>query len=118
MPTSQEYSFPGDRPDQPRGGMSPEVSDMKAPDNLKRPEIPQLEPAIRGIAENAGFPAETLEGAAFLAKRYGGIENIAALRDGDNAKSLGDQPNYPEDLTDQAFKGADNRHFDDGTVRR
>ena len=106
----QEYSFPGSRPDQPRSGMTPQVADENAPDNLKRPEIPQLEPAIRGIAENAGFPAETLEGEALLAKTLGGSENAGALRDGDNSKSLGDQPDYPGSVMDQAFKGEDLRH--------
>lgn len=105
----QEYSFPGSRPDQPRSGMTPQVADENAPDNLRRTEIPQLEPAIRGIAENAGFPAETLEGEALLAKTLGGSENAGALRDGDNAKSLGDQPDYPVNVMDQAFKGHDLR---------
>lgn len=105
----QEYGFPTNRPDQPGGGVNPQVSDEKAPDNLKRPAIPQLEPAIRGIAENAGFPAETLEGEALLAKTLGGAENAGALRDGDNAKSLGDQPDYPVNVMDQAFKGVDLR---------
>src|SRR6266571_7261293 len=93
----QEYSFPGNRPDQPGGGVTPQVSDSHGPDNLSRPTIPQLDPAIRGIAENAGFDAVTLEGQALLAKTIGGAENIAALRDGDNSKSLGDLPDYTID---------------------
>ncbi len=105
----QEYSFPNSRPDQPGGGVTPQVSDEKAPDNLRRPEIPQLEPAIRGIAENAGFPAETLEGEALIAKTLGGSVNVGALKDGDNEKSLGDQPEYPVNVMDQAFKGHDLR---------
>ena len=55
----QEYSFPTNRPDQPGGGVTPQVADENAPDDNQRPNIPQLEPAIRGIAENAGFPATT-----------------------------------------------------------
>jgi hypothetical protein len=106
---NQEYSFPTNRPDQPKGGVTPQVADENAPDDLHRPEIPQLEPAIRGIAENAGFPAQTLEGEALLAKTLGGADNIAALRDGDNAKSLGDNPDYPVNVMDKAFKGEDLR---------
>lgn len=110
----QDYSYPGPRPDQPGGHVTPQVSDEKAPDNLRRPEIPQLEPAIRGIAENAGFPAETLEGEALLAKTLGGAPNLGALRDGDNSKSLGDLPDYPHDLMGDAFKGPDVRRTDTG----
>lgn len=120
---SQEYSFPGDKPSEPRGGMTPQVADESSvlfPEvskNLHRPAIPQLGPAIRGIAENAGFPPETLEGEALIAKTLGGAENVGALRDGDNAKSLGDyHGDYPGDLSAEAFTGPDNRHFDDGTV--
>lgn len=105
----QEYSFPGQRPDQPSGGMTPQVADENAPDSLRRPNIPQLEPAIRGIAENAGFDATTLEGEALIAKTIGGVPNYAALRDGDNSKSMGDLPNYPQDLMGDAFKGVDER---------
>jgi hypothetical protein len=111
---TQEYSFPTNRPDQPGGGVTPQVSDEKAPDNLRRPVIPQLEPAIRGIAENAGFPAETLEGEALLAKTLGGAENVGALRDGDNARSLGNLPDYPVNVMDQAFSGHDLRNFGAG----
>jgi len=106
---TQKYSFTTNRPDQPGGGLTPRVSDENAPDNLRRPDMPLLEPAIRGIAENAGFPAETLEGEALLAKTLGGAPNIAALRDGDNSKSLGDLPDYPENLMGDAFKGTDMR---------
>lgn len=105
----QEYSFPTLRPDQPGGGVTPRVADTDAPDNLQRPEIPQLTPALRGIAENAGFPAETLEGTVFLSKTIGGAPNPGALVDGDNRKSLGDLPNYPGNVMDQAFKGVDQR---------
>jgi len=107
----QEYSFYDRRPDQPGGGMTPQVADENAPDDLKRPEIPQLEPAIRGIAENAGFPAETLEGEALLGKTLGKAPNAGALRDGDNSKSLGDQPEYPGDLMGEFAKGQDLRNF-------
>jgi len=106
----QDYGFPTKRPDQPGGGVTPQVSDENAPDNLRRPMIPQLEPAIRGIAENAGFPAETLEGEALLADTLGGTKNVGALRDGDNSKSLGDQPDYPVDLMGQFANGKDLRN--------
>ena len=105
----QDYSFPTNRPDQPGGGMTPQVADADMPDSLSRPTIPQLNPAIRGIAENAGFPAETLEGEALMARKLGGADNEGALRDSDNSKSLGTQPDYPVNLMDQFATGVDLR---------
>ena len=101
----QEYSFP----DKPGQGRTHQVSsEDQAADAPSRPEIPQLQPNIRGIAENAGFDSNAMEGEALLRPSHGSPDNEGMLRDGDNAKSLGDQPNYPTDLMGQAFKGKDN----------
>lgn len=102
----QEYSFPTS----PDEGRTHQVSsEEQAADSPSRPEIPQLEPNIRGIAEAAGADSNAMEGEALLRKSNGARDNTGILRDGDNAKSLGDQPDYPTTLTDQMFKGEDHR---------
>ena len=102
----QQYTFP----DKPGLGRTHQVSsEDQAADEPKHPEIPQLEPNIRGIAENAGFDSNAMEGEALLRASNGSPNNEGMLRDGDNSKSLGDLPDYNKSLMDEAFKGRDGR---------
>ncbi len=96
----QDYSFPNSSP-----------SDKEVtPATPKRAEYPRLTVEAGGIAEQEGFPAETIEGEALLAKNLGGATSEGALRDGDNSKSLGTVPDYPINLMDQFAKGVDIRN--------
>lgn len=102
----QDYTFPSE----PGLGRSRHASsEDQAADSPARPGIPQLEPNIRGIAENAGFDSNAIEGEALIRKSHEADSNEGMLRDGDNSKSLGDVPDMPQNLMDQAFKGRDER---------
>lgn len=102
----QDYTFPSN----PTGGRTKHASsETQAADSPSRPDIPQLEPSIRGIAENAGFDSNAIEGEALIRKSQSDDNNEGMLRDGDNSKSLGDLPDYNKNLMDQAFQGRDER---------
>jgi hypothetical protein len=97
------------------GGMTPVVSDRDGLPStdpmLPQKYAPELQPAIRGIAENAGFPRETLEGAALLSENTAGI---AKLRLNSEDQAHGTNPGYPGDLMNEFGHGEDLRHFGGG----
>lgn len=90
----------------PGGGMTPMISDRDGAPSTDpmspQQYLPEIQPAIRGPAENAGFPRETLEGQALLVGPYG-------LRDGNNEQSDGTNPDYPMDMMDKFGSGEDLR---------
>ena len=102
----QDYTYPSD----PTAGRTRKASsETQAADSPARPDIPQLEPSWRGIAENAGFDSNAIEGEALIRKSHGDDNDEGMLRDGNNEKSLGDLPDYNKNLMGEAFKGRDER---------